>query len=485
MSPIVTGIVIAYLLAMLGIGYYAMTRVKSNTDFMVAGRRLGPMFVAGTLAATQIGGGSSLGVAEMAYGDWGMGAAWYVLAMAVTFFLLAFVGPKLRGALVKTVPEYFRRRYGEAPGIVTAIIMILPLIGLTAVQIIAGAVVLSVMSGLGYAASVLITAVVMTLYAVLGGLWAVTMTDVVQMFVILFGTIVAIPYAISTAGGWSEVVRNVPAAQFDFTGGISFPVILGLIIMYTTSFAVGQDSVSRYYAARDDKAAFWGSMGAAAFNVLYAFIPTVLGIVTLALVNENIIDGTQIMEHGARYVLPTLAIQTMPPVIVGILFAGIISATMSSADSNLLGAGSIFGNDIYKIYIHKHATEGQVLKVTRIGMIVIAVLSTLVALGNTGAIITFLMFSFTLRAGGAFIPYIVGHYWKKASTAGALASIVVGSLAVVLVERGYMSFFGLDAIYPGLLFSLIVFLIFTNLFPNKRDTTELLDEEVIEDPEAV
>lgn len=476
MNIIVTGIVIFYLLCMLALGYYASTRVKTNADFMVAGRRLGPLLVAGSLAATQIGGGSSLGVSEMAYGDWGMGAAWYVMAMAVTFFLLAFLGPKLRGALVKTVPEYFRRRYGEAPGIVTAIIMILPLIGLTAIQIIASSVVLSVMTGLSYTHSVLAVSVVVTLYSVLGGLWAVAYTDVIQMFLIIIGSAIAIPYALSTAGGWSNVVSTLPAEQFSMTGGISWPVIIGLIVMYTTSFAVGQESVARYYAAKDDKSAFWGSMLASLANLIYAFIPTVLGLITLALVRNNLIDASAIMEHGARYALPTLAIQTMPSVVVGILFAGIISATISSADSNLLGAGSIFGNDIYKIYFNKHATEREVLKVTRIAMVSIAVLSTLVALGNTGAIITVLMFSFTLRAGGSFIPYVVGHYWKRASTVGALASIIVGSIAVILVEQGTLSFFGLDPIYPGILSSLIVFLAGCWFWPNRRESVALKDE---------
>ena len=480
MNPIIIGIVVFYLICMLGVGYYASTRVKSNDDFMVAGRRLGPMFVAGSLAATQIGGGSSLGVSEMAYGDWGMGAAWYVLAMAVTFFVLAFVGPRLRGALVKTVPEYFRRRYGEAPGIVTAIIMILPLIGLTAIQIIASSVILSVMTGLSYTTSVLAVSVVVTLYSVLGGLWAVAYTDVIQMFLIIIGSAIAIPYALATAGGWGNVVASLPAEQFHMTSGISWPVIIGLIVMYTASFAVGQESVARYYAAKDDKSAFWGSMIASLANLIYAFIPAVLGIITLSLVRTNLIDGSAIMEHGARYALPTLAIQTMPAVIVGILFAGIISATMSSADSNLLGAGSIFGNDIYKIYFKKNATEKEILKITRIGMILIAALSTIVALGNTGAIITVLMFSFTLRAGGSFVPYIVGHYWKRASAAGAMASIIVGSIAVILVETGYMSFFGLDAIYPGLLFSAVVFLAGCWFWPNKNNSINLVDEEIIE-----
>ncbi|KUO49233.1 MAG: sodium:solute symporter [Desulfitibacter sp. BRH_c19] len=476
MNTIVMSIVIVYLAAMLFIGWYASRKISTNEDFMVAGRRLGPLMVAGALAATEIGGGSSLGVVEMAYGDWGMGAAWYVLTMAITFTILAFIGPKLRDALVKTVPEYFRRRYGEAPGTVTAIIMILPLIGLTAIQIMASSVVLSVMTGLTYTQAVLIVSVIVTIYSVMGGLWGVTITDFIQMFLIIGGMALAIPFTLNAVGGWGNVVAALPAEQLSFTGKIGWGTIIGLVVMYTASFAVGQEAVARYYAARDGKAAFWGSLLAAFANLIYAFIPTVLGLMALAMVQNGMIDATAILEHGARYALPTLAIQIMPPVLVGLLFAGIISATMSSADSNLLGAGSIFANDIYKIYMKKSATDKQVLNVTRLTMVVIATLSTIVALTSTQAIITVLMFSFTLRAGGSFIPYVVGHYWKKASWAGAMASIVVGSIGVILVEKNYVSFFGLNPIFLGLLSSALVFVLFSYLYPNKNNSTALADE---------
>ena len=478
MKTIVLSIVFVYLGIMLFIGWYASKKIKTNEDFMVAGRRLGPIMMAGTLAATEIGGGSSLGVVEKAYGNWGMSASWYVIAMAITFIILAFFSGKLRSALVKTVPEYFRRRYGEAPGIITAVIMILPLVGLTAIQFTASAVVLSVMTGLSFTVSVIIVSIVVTIYSVLGGLWAVTLTDFVQMFLIVIGMLIAVPFALNAAGGWGEVVKAVPAERMTLTGGIGIGTIISLIIMYTASFAVGQEAVQRYYAAKDEKAAIQGSLIAGGVNLVFAFIPVVLGLTAYAMVQNGLIDGSAIMANGARYALPTLAMQTMPPVLVGLLFAGLISATMSSADSDLLGAGSIFANDIYRIYINKNADDKKVLRVAQMSMVFVGILSLAVALTNTKSIITVLMFSFTLRAGGAFFPYIVGHYWKKASTAGALASVVLGSLTVVLVQKDIISFFGQDAIIPGLLVSLIVFVGFSYLMPPKEETTALAEEKV-------
>jgi len=472
----VIAIVVIYLLVMLFIGWYSSKKISTNEDFMVAGRRLGPILMAGTLAATEIGGGSSLGVVEKAYGDWGMSAAWYVITMGITFTVLAIFGPKLRSSMVKTVPEYFRRRYGKAPGAITAIVMLLPLVGLAASQFIASAVILSVMTGLSYQMALVIVAIVVTAYSIMGGLWSVTITDFIQVFLIVLGMSLAIPFALKTAGGWDNVVAALPKEQFSFTKGIGIKGIIGLIIMYTASFTVGQEAVCRYYAAKDDSAAVKGSIYAAIINFVYAFIPTVLGLITLALVKQNIISGDAIMANGARFALPTLAMQTMPSIVVGLLFAGIISATMSSADSDLLGAGSIFGNDIYKIYIKKDASDKDILRTTKAAMFVIGILALLVALFNKGSIIGLLMFSFTLRAGGSFIPYVLGHYWKKGSWAGAMASLITGSIGSLLVEKKIITFFGSEPIYLGLFLSIITFVLFTKLKPNPRDSTELLPE---------
>lgn len=480
-NTIVIAIVIVYLLAMLGIGYWSTKMIKSNDDFMVAGRRLGPLLMAGTLAATEIGGGSSLGVVEKAYGEWGISASWYVITMGIAFIILSFIAPKLRGAEVKTVPEYFRRRYGKASGLITAIIMILPLIGLTASQFIASATIVSVMMGIDFKLAVTVVAIVVTLYAVMGGLWAVTLTDFVQVFLIVFGMILAVPFAFRLAGGFEAIKTNVPAETWDMFRGIGPSTVISLVIMYIASFTVGQEAVSRYYAARDGKTAIQGSVIASIINLVYAFIPTILGIATLALINMNKIDGQVILENGPKFALPHLALAAMPAVVVGLLFAGIISATMSSADSDLLGAGSIFGNDIYKVYIKKNAGSTEVMRVTQGTMIFIGFLAWIIAFNNTGNIINLLMFSFTLRAAGSFFPYIFGLYWEKSSEVGTIASLILGSLMVILLEHTPFTlgieFLKKNPILPGLLVSLMTFLIFTKWRPSDRTNCDLAPEE--------
>ena len=477
----VTVIVVLYLLVMLFIGWYSSKKITSNTDFMVAGRRLGPFLMAGTLAATEIGGGSSLGVVQQGMQNHGISAAWYIMTMGFAFVILTFLAPKFRAATVKTVPEYFRRRYGKSAGLITAIIMLLPLIGLTAGQFIASSVILSTMLGISYKTAVIIVAVVVTIYSIMGGLWSVTLTDFIQVFLIIIGMIIAVPFAMNLAGGWSNVVANVPAETFDMFKGYSPMAVISLTIMYVATFTVGQEAVSRYYAARDGKAAKQGSILAAIINFIYAFIPAVLGIITLALINMGKFNAEDFADVGARYALPVLAMEAMPAVICGLLFAGIISATMSSSDSDLLGAGSIFANDIYRAVLKPDATSEEVMKVTKIVMAVVGVVSMFIALFNTSSLVTLLMFCFTLRAAGAFFPYVLGHYWTGASLAGTIASLISGSVVVVYLEKisGSM-LFGMKVsqpIIPGLVVALVFFLVFSKIFPPKVKTTELAPEE--------
>ena len=474
-------VVAVYMLAMLFIGWYSSTRITSNSDFMVAGRRLGPLLMAGTLAATEIGGGSSLGVVQNGMSGYGISSAWYIVTMGLAFVILTFLAPKFREATVKTVPEYFRRRYGKSAGLITAIIMLLPLVGLTAGQFIASAVILSTMLGISYKVAVIVVAIVVTVYAIMGGLWSVTLTDFVQVFLIVIGMIIAVPFATNLAGGWENIVANVPEETFNLFSGYNLVDIIGLTVMYLATFTVGQEAVSRYYAARDGKAAKQGSILAAVINFVFAFIPAVLGVIVLALMNMGIFDAAEFADVGARYALPVLAMRAMPSLICGLLFAGIISATMSSSDSDLLGAGSIFANDIYRAVLKPDATNEQVMNVTKITMVLVGVASMFIALFNTSSIVTLLMFCFTLRAAGSFFPYVLGHYWKGSSLGGTIASLISGSIVVVYVEnitKGML--FGINVrqpIIPGLIVGLVFFVVFSLIFPPKVKTTELAYEE--------
>src|SRR5699024_2744558 len=208
-------IVLCYLAGMILIGYFASKKIKNDSDFLIAGRTMGPILLAGGLAATELGGGTSIGIVEKAYGEWGLSSIWYIVTMAITFVVLAFVAPILRNVLVKTVPEFFHKRYGEANSVVTTIILILPMVGLAAAQIIASSTILTVMTGWNFTISTLIVTVVVVAYSTLGGMYALAYTDIVQILFIVLGMLLVIPFALYNGGGWEHITSSVPTEKWS------------------------------------------------------------------------------------------------------------------------------------------------------------------------------------------------------------------------------------------------------------------------------
>ncbi len=468
LSIIVYAIVAVYLVALLGIGLYAARNVETDQDFMLAGKRLGPVFIAGTIAATEIGGGSSMGVAQQAYGEWGLSSAWYVITMGIAFVLLAFIAPKLRSTLSTTVSEFFFKRYGKENHILTAIVLLLPMIGLTAIQIMASGIVFSILVGVDYTTAVLLMGTAAVGYSMVGGLWSVTFTDMMQWIFVIGGVILTVPFALNTVGGWGTMTSTLEPWRFSLTKGIGWRQILSLTVIYFTSFSVGQEYVQRYFAAESDKAAKWGSLGAAASYFLFAFFPAILGLATLTYqANGNTIP--YVAEYGSRYVLPGFATVVLPDILIGILFGALVSATMSSADSDLVAASTIVVNDLYKPYINPDASPEQLGKLSKVATGVIGAAAILVALFNINVIVTVLMFSFSFRAAGIFVPYIMSHYWDKGSKTGSFLGILAGSSVVGLEALGMISFGAWkEPVIPGILLSAVAFIVGSYLIPDSE-----------------
>lgn len=439
-------IIIVYMAAMIGIGFYSKAKIKDSSDYHLAGRRLGPILMAGTLAATEIGGGSSVGVASKAYGSWGLSAGWYVVSAGIGIFLVSFVAPYMRRAMATTVPEIIGRRYGTGSYVLTSLLSIVSLVALTAVQITATATIISVLTGFSMKAAILISGIVVVFYTYLGGMWSVTLTDFVQFFLIVFGFAIAVPFALSAAGGWEHVVANLPAGQLGFTK-VGWPTILGLIILYFMTFSTGQEAVQRYYAAKDEKTAVKGSLLCGALMSVYAFIPAILGLIALA-------TFPNIKENNA---LATVTVELLPPLIAGLLLSGVISATLSSASGDMLGVASVYVKDIHGKFFNKSISDQQELKLSKVVVIVTGLLAIGISLFSQ-QIIPLLVFAFTIRSTGPFAAYILGLMWEKVTPNAGIWSIVIGSVVGFYWQYAKEPF-GIMAVIAGSASSLLTFLL--------------------------
>jgi len=443
-------IVVVYLCGMLLIGFLVnKLQIKNSTDYMIAGRRMGLFMVACSLSANNVGGGSTTGLAARAFSSWGMSAAWYVLAAAIAMIPLSYFAPKIRKTMAITIPEVLSRRYGDLSGTLTAILNIGSLFCLTSSQVMASGSVISSLTGIPLNVCILVAGIVVIAYTTMGGLIADTITDVIQYIVIMIGLAVAVPAVLNGIGGWQVVAAKLPPVELDFFK-VGWVTILGLIFNYFCTFLSGPEMVSRFESAKDEKTAQRASWLSAVLMASIAFLPTIIGLAALA-VNPDLDGG-----KGTTALMTTTA-QYAPPFITGLLSAAIIAATMSSADSNLLCASSMFVRDIYMKYINKDIPDNKIIFVTRISNVVICLCSMCISFLNI-SLVTMNLFAFALRSAGPFAAYALGLACPGATRHAGISSIIVGSVAAVTWQI-LGEPFGILAIVFGCALGTLAFLI--------------------------
>ncbi len=416
-------IVICYLVGMLVIGaIVGKLKIKNSEDYMVAGRRMGLFMVAFSLSANNIGGGSTTGLAGKAFGAWGMSAIWYVLAASIAMIPLAFFAPKIRKTLAVTIPEVIGRRFGKSSSIFSAILNIIALFCLTSSQVAASGSVVSALTGIPMNVCLILAGIVIILYTTLGGMIADQISDLVQFIIIFIGLAIATPFVINGIGGWQTLSAKLPAAQLSPTK-IGWVVIIGYIFNYFCTFLSGPEMISRFESAKDEKTAFRASLLSGVLMAAMAIFPTLLGLAALAVKDSlpNVVASNAMMSVTSKFA---------PTFITGLVSAAIISATMSSADSNLLCMSTMAMNDIIKPYTKLVVDDKKSILYTRSLNVVFCAIAMAISMFNIN-IVTMNTFAFAIRCAGPFAAYGLGLIMPRATKHSGQISIITGTIGVI------------------------------------------------------
>lgn len=449
-------IVVVYLVGMLLVGFIiGKLKIKNSQDYMIAGRRMGLFMVAFSLSANNIGGGSTTGLAQKAFGDWGMSAIWYVLAASVAMIPLAYFAPKIRKTMAVTIPEVVERRFGKMSSSFTAVLSILSLFCLTSSQIAASGIVISTLTGIPTNVALVLAGIVVILYTTFGGMIADQVSDMVQFIIILAGLAIATPFVVKGCGGWAAISAALPGEQLSITK-IGWVPIIGYIFNYFCTFLAGPEMVSRFESAKDEKTARNASLLSAVLMAAMAVFPTLLGLAALAM--KNSIPG--IAENGGNAMMAVTS-EFAPAAIVGLISAAIICATMSSADSNLLCMSTMIINDLYMgAGGKKNLSEKQIVFATRACNVGAAIVAMLISLLGV-PIVTMNTFAFGIRCAGPFAAYGLGLVVPKATKHSGSISLVAGTIGFCAWQwytGGDMSAgFGILPVVFGCAVSAIVF----------------------------
>jgi SSS family solute:Na+ symporter len=461
MDPLDLGVVIAYLVLLIALGFWAQYRQKDVEDYYVAGRRLGPITVACLWIAAWIGGAAVVGTTTRVY-QYGVTGIWYVLAQATGCVLFGlFVAARIKQLGDRhrhlTYPDFIEQHYDSRTRMVATATTILAFTAYAAGQLAASAAILQVMLGWDYEFSLLVAGAVVILYTAVGGYLAVTYTDWVQVALLLLGVVVVgIPVAASVAGDWGEMHAALPDSYYDL-GAQGWDRIAALVVSMVLAFFVGMDSFSRSFAARDPAAARTGALLAAILIVPLAIAAVWLGLAAAVLYPAH---------ADSASILATFVLDHFPTGLKGLMLIAVLSAIMSTADICILTASANYTRDIHERYIQRDIPPARMLRLGTLASAAVGLLSMLLA-WKMRDIIDILQLGFTINAAGLFLPTIAALYWNRVPASAAFWSIGA-SLATVIgwriaADAGAGAPFTIDPLWPGLAVSALLLLVLTPL----------------------
>lgn len=451
-------IIVVYFSVMFILGIVAWKRNKTSEDYFVAGKSLGTFSLASMWLSSWIGGASIVGTATDAY-NLGVSGGWYVtiLALGTLIFGLTFtqlvkrLGDKLHDI---TYPALITSRYDKKAGTVVVVSCFLANVGFLSSQLVAMGSMLTTITGWDPWTSFLVSTVITIVYSAIGGLLAITYTTWIQFVLIILGTVVlGIPLAARAMGGLGEIA-TLPSEWFDI-GRYGWPTIIALGVSSIFSFFTSMDSYTRSFAAKNSKVARRGTIWAAVGVLCIAVGATYMGMAAKVLM-PDMTDGSS--AYAA------IVVNYFPTGISGLVLVGVFAAIMSTGVVCINSCAANVSVDIYRDRINPKASDKNVSLMGIASSLAVGIVGAALAWWKYD-IVDLLLLALTFQAASLFFPTVFGVLWKKPTKKAAFVSMCV-SLVVVFIwllgeGMGWGKIFEVDALWPGLISSGIVFFAIT------------------------
>ncbi len=461
--------VLLYLAVTIAIGLYAARFVSNAKDYLVAGRGLPLYMNVATVFATWFGAETVLSVSATFVKD-GLGGlpadpfgATFCLIFVALFFARAFYRMDLL-----TIGDFYKKRYGKGVEVLTSLAVTISYLGWTSAQLTALGIVFNSLSqgAITLNEGIMLGAVIVLVYTTFGGMWSVALTDLFQSVVIVIGLFYVAFLLSGMAGGFANVVDHAAAAnKFDVwpTGGNKE---WWLFVAGWATIAFGsipqQDVFQRVTSAKDEKTAMRGTMIGGLAYFAFAFVPMFLAYSAL-LINPEMVNGLLKQEgREVQLILPNLILQSTPLFAQVMFFGALLSAILSTASGALLAPTALFTENVVKPLFGQMGDK-RFLVLLRVTLVIFTAGVLLFALNNTSTMYEMIQSAYKVTLAGAFIPLVCGIYWRRATTQGALLSVVVGLGAWAVCEQAFA-----DSMVPPQLVGLAasaIAMVIGSLFP--------------------
>ena len=499
---------VIYMAAVIGIGLLYAKRANANSEaYYLGGRSLGPWITAMSAEASDMSGWLLMGLPGVAYWCGLADAFWTSFGLAVgTYLNWLIVSRRLRRYSVRannaiTLPEFFSNRFREKEKTILLLSAVFILIFFTVYAsscFVTCGKLFSTLFGTPYVSMMILGAVFVLLYTLLGGFLAESASDFMQSIVMIVALVVIMVVGTTKAGGLGTVMENakqipgfmeffglaVPSVdesgkQLVDAGKALFgaPADYGLLSVFSMmAWGLGYFGMPqvllRFMAIRKEEEL------ARSRRIAMIWVVISLGVaVFIGIVGRQLYPTVHLTKSASENIFITLATSSLPPILAGFVMAGILAATISSSDSYLLIAASALAKNIFQGVCKKNATDKQVMIVSRITLLVLAVIGIVIAMDENSVIFQIVSFAWA-GFGATFGPLMLfSLFWKRTNKAGAIAGMLSGAGMVFLWKLVISKLGGVFAIYellPAFIVS-CVFIVVVSLL-TKAPSKEILDD---------
>ena len=444
--------IVVYLLAMLGVGVWFAKKNNSVDDFYLGGRKLGPFVTAMSAEASDMSSWLLMGLPGVAYLTGLAEASWTAIGLAVgTYINWLIVARRIRRYSQQlnaiTVPQFFSKRWGDERNLLSAIaavIIIIFFIPYMASGFSACGKLFHTLFGTDYVTAMLISAAVIVIYTVMGGFLAASTTDLVQSIIMTVALIVVLGFGVTQAGGMDAVMDNARSMAgylslshiYDPASGNSNPYSI-LTICSLLAWGLGYFGMPhillRFMAIEDEKKLSLSRRVATIWVVISMGVAIFIGVVGNAMTKagalEQLEDSETIIVRIANLISNHGVLAAL---LAGIILAGILAATMSTADSQLLAASSSVSQNLAVEFLHLKISEKKSVVVARGTMVVVSLIAAFLARDPDSSVFRVVSFAWA-GFGAAFGPVVLfALFWKRSNQWGALAGMIVGGAMVFI-----------------------------------------------------
>ncbi|MDQ0679896.1 SSS family solute:Na+ symporter [Arthrobacter pascens] len=462
-------IVVVYLIAMLAFGWWGKSRTKNNSDFLVAGRRLGPFLYTGTMAAVVLGGASTVGGVGLGY-RFGISGMWLVVAIGAGVLLLSllFAGT-IQKLKIYTVSQMLTLRYGSRATQTSGIVMLAYTLMLCATSTGAYATIFVVLFGWDRALAIAVGGAIVLVYSTIGGMWSITLADQVQFVIKTVGIFfLMLPFTLNAAGGLDGIRSRVEDSFFQIDG-IGAQTILTYFVVYTLGLLIGQDIWQRVFTAKTPTVARWGGATAGIYCILYGAAGALIGLGA-----KVALPDIDVANLGKDVVYAEVAQNLLPIGIGGLVLAAAVAAMMSTASGALIAAATVARADVLPFVaswfgkdINTDDTDNPEhdVKANRMWVLSLGIVAILIAMVTQDVIVA-LTIAYDILVGGLLVAILGGLVWKRGTGIAAAWSMAVGSVVTLVLLMLYATgvipsadgVYANEPIYYGLASSLVVYI---------------------------